>query len=323
MNLPSIGAALQPPTVASLLQGCGFLALDHQLAAPLLALPVPGALCQRQAPVAGVPGGTGERGYPVLKGVAVLSLRGVLTPNHEEAASWYGWTTYQGLARLCAEVAAAEDVQAVVLEVDSPGGMVVGIEAASEALRGLAAAKPVHALVSPVAASAAYWIASQATDVTVTPGGIVGSIGVGLTTYSYTAPSMIFGAQFYDLTSTHARAKWPDAATEEGRAELMRMLDECEARFHAVVAAGRAIPLDQLTARLSVTDDPRDGGAVFTGPDGVARGLADRVEARQAFYDRLFATYGSPAPRGRARALVSPGAAALAKAAAARAQAAT
>lgn len=314
-----LGAALKPPTVASLLQGCGLMALDAQMAAPLLALPLPA----HSMAAAQVPGGNGERPYPVVKGVAALSLRGVLTPNYEALAMLYGWTTYHGLARLAAEIAAADDVQAVALEVDSPGGMVTGIEAAAEAVAALAAVKPVHALVNPVAASAAYWIASQATEIAVTPGGIVGSIGVGLQTYSFTGPSMIFGAQFYNMTSTHARAKWPDPATEAGKLELARMLDESEARFHGAVAAGRGMPLDQLPGLLSVTSDPRDGGAVFTGQDGVTRGLADKVEGRQAFYDRLFATYGAAAPRPRGRAAMSPGAAALVKAAAARAQAET
>lgn len=289
MNLPGQFMAA-PATVASLFASPQIMAMDRQLAAPLLQMVAPGA-SGAPAPVAAVPG-TDARAYPVVRGVAGIRVKGILTPNSESLAKWYGWTTYHGLAALAGELLAAEDVTAVAMEVDSPGGMVVGIEAAAEALRALNAVKPVHALVSPMAASAAYWLASQAREIVVTPGGIVGSIGVVVEASSYTGPCMLFGEQYYSLTSTHARAKCPDPATESGRAEFARMLDESEARFHAAVAAGRGIPLDQLTARLSVTADPRDGGAVFYGQDGVARGLADRVEAQGAFYDRMFATYG-------------------------------
>lgn len=310
-------SGLSAPTVATLLNGAGLMAIDRELAAPLLNLP--GHVAAGQ-PMAAPPPGTGaERAYPVVRGVAALAVRGVLTPNNENMAKWYGWTTYHGLAGLIADVAAAEDIAAVVLEVDSPGGMVMGLDAAAEAVKALAAVKPVHALVNPMAASAAYWLASQATDITVTPGAITGSIGVGVETYSYTGPSMLFGAQFYSLTSTHARAKWPDAATDTGRAEFTRMLDESEAKFHAAVASGRGIALEDLPTRLSVTSDPRDGGAVFYGQDGVTRGLADAVQTREAFYAGMYARYGggvaAPKPKAARRAALALAAAAQARAA--------
>jgi capsid assembly protease len=308
MNLPGHLMAA-PATVASLFASPQIMALDAQLAAPLMQMQLAGA----PAPVAANPG-TDGRAYPVMRGVAAIRVRGILTPNNDMLAKYYGWTTYHGLAALAAELATAEDVTAIAMQVDSPGGMILGIEAAAEALRALNAIKPVHALVSPMAASAAYWLASQAREIVVTPGGIVGSIGVAVEASSYTGPSMLFGEQYYSLTSSHARAKWPDPATDTGRAEFTRMLDESEARFHAAVSAGRGIPLDQLTTRLSVTADPRDGGAVFYGQDGVTRGLADRVETQGAFFDRLFATYGKAQVQNGSRA-------ALALAAAARARA--
>lgn len=312
-------SAFQSPTVASLLAGAGIMAMDRELAAPLLNLPGLMGATGDSIGAAPPPGTGSERPYPVVRGVAALSVRGLLTPNSDNLAKYYGWTTYHGLAGLIADVMAAEDVAAVVLEVDSPGGMVMGLDAAAEAVKALAAVKPVHALVNPMAASAAYWLASQATDIAVTPGSMVGSIGVGLETYSYTGPSMLFGAQFYNLTSTHARAKWPDAATETGRIEFARMLDESEAKFHAAVAAGRGIALADLTARLSVTSDPRDGGAVFYGQDGVTRGLADSVQTREAFYAGLYARYGgavaAPKPKATRRAATALAAAAAALAA--------
>lgn len=305
--------SLAAPTVASVIGSTAIMAMDHQLAAPLLHLPMPSAA---PAPSAAAPG-EGQRAYQVVRGVAAIGVKGILTANSEMLAKWYGWTTYHGFAALAADLAAAEDVTAIVLEVDSPGGMVVGCDAAVAALAALNAVKPVHALVNPMAASAAYWIASQAREIVVTPGGIVGSIGVGLETSSYTGPSMLSGEQYYTLISTNARAKWPDASTDTGRKEFTRMLDESEARFHQAISVGRGIPLADLPARLSVTADPRDGGAVFYGQDGVARGLADRVETRTAFYDRLFGTYAPTAAKPKATSR-----AAMALAAAARACAA-
>lgn len=297
------------------MMGPGIHALDMARAAPLLAMPV----VARAEPGAALPPGNGDRPYAVTRGVAAVGLKGILTPNSEILARWYGFTTYHGFAALAAELAAAEDVAAVVVEADSPGGMVLGIESAAEAMAALAAVKPVHVLVNPMAASAAYWIASQASEIVLTPGAIVGSIGVGVMTASYPVPSQLFGEQIHEITSTHARAKWPDPGTEGGMAEIKRDLDAIEARFHAAVAAGRGIPPDHLIGRLSVTADPRDGGAVFAGQEAIDRTLADRLETRDAFYQRLFSTYSPPAGKSaRAEAQVA-AARARARAASARA----
>ncbi len=322
-NRADTGAAVtfdpRAPSAGDML-GRDMSALDMALAAPLLSLPVYAA----HLAAAPAPGGQDQRGFVVQRGVAAIGLKGILTANNALFARCLGWTTYHGLAATCAELAAAEDVEQVVIEADSPGGMVLGIEAAAQAVAGLAAQKPVHVLVNPMAASAAYWIASQATEIVLTPGAIVGSIGVGMQTYSFKGPSMLFGEQYYSLTSTHARAKWPDPGTEDGMAELQRSLDEVEGRFHAAVASGREIDMADLKARLSVTDDPRDGGAVFLGQDAIGRGLADRQETRAAFYDRLFSA-ASGAGRGMTGAATDSGlaaAAGLVAAAKARAEAA-
>ncbi|PTR18286.1 peptidase S49-like protein [Cereibacter azotoformans] len=163
--------------------------------------------------------------------------------------------------------------------------------------------KPVHALVSPLAASAAYWFASQATEIVMTPGAVAGSIGVALTAAAHVQPGAN-GAQIFEMSSRHARTKRPDASTEAGRAELQRSLDEAEAAFHAIPAA-------ELAARLSVTDDPQDGAAAFRAAEAIRRGLADRTETRAAFYARLTAR---TAPKSR-----SPSRAFAARAAAAKA----
>lgn len=282
-------------------------AIASELAMDLLArdLPVVGA-GQAQTALAA------ER-FTVQRGLAVVPICGILTPNSAALEAWFGWTTYFGLIETMAELAERADIAAVVLDVDSPGGLVIGCEGAAAAIAATAAVKPVHALASPMAASAAYWLASQATDIAVTPGAVVGSIGVALEASSIVGPNSR-GEQDYRLTSTHARAKRPDPGTAEGMTELRRSLDNAEAVFHAAVAAGRGIPVAELPGRLTVTDDPRDGGAVFRGPDAVARGLADTVETHAAFYSRMFSTYGA-APGGAASARFG----AIAAAAAARA----
>lgn len=290
-------------TIRALIAG-EVMALDMGRARELLAIDLDAATPRQAAALEATSGlriEPGER-FAVLRGVAVVPLRGLLTHGSALYESWFGWATYSGIEDTADQLASDGDVTAVVLDVNSPGGMVTGCAAAAEAIARLRAVKPVHALVNPLASSAAYWIASQATTITMTPGSMVGSIGVAAEVSSPVQPGLD-GDQRVIITSSHARAKRPDPMTEAGRTELVRFADEAEARFHAAIAAGRGIDPAELPALLSVTDDPADGGASFEFEAALARRLVDGRETRAAFYDRIFAQHGlqprRPATGGR------------------------
>ncbi|PJE26820.1 serine protease, ClpP class [Pseudooceanicola antarcticus] len=297
------------PTLRALLGG-SIMALHEPAARWLLEHPMPQAMEDDEArgPVASAV----ER-FAVERSVAVVPVRGVLTPNSAVLERWFGWATYRGLIETCEQLASDEAVSAVVLELDTPGGAVLGCAGAAAAIAELDKVKPVHALVDPLAASAGFWLASQAREISVAPGAELGSIGAGLMTGAFVQPGAGTGLQLFEFTSPHARAKWPDPSTEEGKAELERSLAEAETRFHEAAAAGRGMSVEDLRSRASVSDDPRDGGALFDGAEAISRGLADQVETRRAFYTRILGTY-APAPR-KARSARSRGASALALAA--------
>lgn len=277
------------PTLRALLGGT-VMALHEPAARALLEQPMPDATAPGEVAAA-----VAER-FAVERSVAVVPVRGVLTPNSAILERWFGWATYRGLIETCEQLASDEAVSAVVLELDTPGGAVRGCAGAAVAIAELNKVKPVHALVDPLAASAGYWLASQAREISVAPGAELGSIGAGLMTGAYVQPGASTGLQLFEFTSPHARAKWPDPSTEEGKAELERSLAEAEARFHEAAAAGRGMTAEDLRSRASVTDDPRDGGAVFDGAGAISRGLADQIETRRAFYTRILGAY-APAPR--------------------------
>src|SRR6202043_3845971 len=82
------------------------------------------------------------------------------------------------LASTIRQAAADPSIAAIVLDVDSPGGQGYGIEELGNAIYEARAAKPIAAVANSLAASAAYWAASQATEFYAAPGAEVGSIGV-------------------------------------------------------------------------------------------------------------------------------------------------
>src|SRR5690606_12609791 len=69
-------------------------------------------------------------------------------------------------------------VGTIVLDVDSPGGGVYGVAEFAEEIYKARGQKRIVAVANSMAASAAYWIATAADELVVTPGGEVGSIGV-------------------------------------------------------------------------------------------------------------------------------------------------
>lgn len=286
-------------TIASLFAASD-LAMCAQSAQALLGLPLPKAEAEPSTNAAMV--ARGER-FAISRGVAVVPVKGLLTPNMFILERWLGWATYQGLEDTMSELVPNEEVSAIVLEFDTPGGMVLGIEAASAAISAAAKIKPVHAFVNPLCASAGYWLACSSSDIVAAPGSLVGSIGTMRSADSPVKPGNS-GFQYFDFRSSHAQAKNPDPATEEGKAEIKACLDIAEAKFHATIATGRNIPANELAVRLSATDDEKDGGRAFEVGEAQSRGLIDAVETRMAFYSRIFAKY-APKPRSGTRRALS------------------
>ncbi len=108
--------------------------------------------------------------------IAVVRIVGILLydfhfPPLATSARW--------LAATIRELAADKDVTGILLDIDSPGGVVTGVPEAADAIfAARKAGKTIIAVANPLAASAAYWLASQATKILSVPSGETGSIGV-------------------------------------------------------------------------------------------------------------------------------------------------
>jgi signal peptide peptidase SppA len=87
-------------------------------------------------------------------------------------------TDYRDIRQNVKRQAADASVRTIDLVIDSPGGSVLGLPETADVIHAANKIKPVRAFVSGIAASAAYWLASQASTITLTPSGEVGSVGV-------------------------------------------------------------------------------------------------------------------------------------------------
>lgn len=113
--------------------------------------------------------------YRVEDGTAYIHIHGILKHNPAEYEKLTGVTSYKDLLEELDRAEQDLTVQAVVLEIDSPGGESMGSIEVGNRVRTLS--KPVYSLVDGLCASAAYKIASGSTAIIATESSMVGSIG--------------------------------------------------------------------------------------------------------------------------------------------------
>ena len=119
-----------------------------------------------------------DKGYQITGGVAVIPVVGPLSKRMSFMTWLMGGNTFGQLTAKLYEAADDPEVEAIVLDVDSPGGTVSGTDAFSEVVATVAAVKPVVTYANGCMCSAAYWAGSAASMVIAERTASVGSIGV-------------------------------------------------------------------------------------------------------------------------------------------------
>ncbi|HSV14573.1 MAG TPA: signal peptide peptidase SppA, partial [Tepidisphaeraceae bacterium] len=170
--------------------------------------------------------------------------------------------------------ASDDEVKAVVLRVNSPGGTVTASDAMYQILQRFKARthKPVVASAQELAASGAYYVSCGADRIVAQPTSIVGSIGVIFETYNLSGTMNKLGIRpgaFKSAEHKDIGSPFRDPTPEEEQI-MQGMVDEYYARFKSIVRQNRQIPDD--AAFKMMTD-----GRVFSGERAVALGLVDRT----------------------------------------------
>ncbi|EDY21057.1 peptidase S49 [Chthoniobacter flavus Ellin428] len=181
----------------------------------------------------------------IENGIGIIPITGVLMKRPDIFSRvLLGAADMDEISEAINEAGDREDVQAVLLDIDSPGGTVTGTPELAAAVAALSRAKYVYAFSDGQMCSAAYWIASQADVIFSTPSARVGSIGVLLPMLDETEAFKQEGLKV-DL---FAAGKYKSvgvpgvALTDDQRTWLQSMIDEINGEFQAaVLARGRAI----------------------------------------------------------------------------------
>jgi len=206
--------------------------------------------------------------------IAVLPLYGVITQrgNMVNDLSGPGSTSTEQFSSVLRELIADESVSQILIDIDSPGGSVYGVAELAEEIFFARSTKPVIAIANSLAASAAYWIGSAASEFYITPGGEVGSIGVWQAHQDFSraleeagVKTTLICAGKFKVEGNPYHPLDPDA-----QAFMQSRVDDYYAAFTKAVARGRGVPIGEV----------RDGmgqGRVFGAEAALSQRMVDGI----------------------------------------------
>ena len=208
-------------------------------------------------------------------GIAVLPLYGPIS-------DFVGDTSTREFTRAFRSTVNDPSVDQIVIEVDSPGGSVYGVDELASEIYSARAIKPIHAIANSLMASAAYWIGSAASDLSCTLGGEVGSIGMCAV---HMEASKLYEAAGIKTTLISAgkhktEGNQYEPLSPEGHAAIQDRVNQYYGMFVSAVARNRR------TSQTAVRDGYGQGRAL--GAAGALKaGLIDRVETLDQMLTRL------------------------------------
>jgi ClpP class serine protease len=181
--------------------------------------------------------------------VAVIPVCGPIFRYADMFTELCGGATVDAIAKDLTTALDDDSVDAIVLEIDSPGGQAAGIGELAAMIRDGTKRKPIIGYTSAHACSAAYWIAAACSEVVAAPTAILGSIGVVL---AY--PTKGDGKKSVEFVSSQSPNKRPDPSTEKGRSEVQRTVDDLATLFIAAVADYRGLQVGQRAVDSGMAD---------------------------------------------------------------------
>lgn len=239
-----------------------------------------------------------KKPYQVTSGVAVVPLVGLLQKTDSWLTRWYpeAATCTPRFVQALQQALGDPEVTAVVIRIDSPGGLVDGTFEAAEAVYQArqAAKKPLVAISCGLCCSAAYWIGSQAGELYAGETDWVGSIGTRLSLLDSTQYYAELGLTRIEVTSGTYKAAGADGqpVTEEVQAYFQDLVDRMQERFTAGVARGRKLGIDAVR---KVAAEAR----VYIGRDAQAAGLVDGIDTLSGVIKRLQKSGGTAGARAQ------------------------
>jgi signal peptide peptidase SppA len=212
--------------------------------------------------------------------ISVINITDTIFRYDNIFMNWFGGSSVESITRELDDALADESVDAILLNINSPGGSVDGISELSTKIYHSRGIKPIYSYVGGEACSAGYWLGSSADKIILSETGAVGSIGVYATYFDYTKAMDDAGIKEITIVSSLSPNKVPDPLEDKGKAQIQSHIDTYANIFIEAVARNRGVTTDEVIANYGQGD-------IVIGKNAIEKGMADKIGTYEMALENL------------------------------------
>jgi signal peptide peptidase SppA len=219
--------------------------------------------------------------YSLLGDTAIIPISGPLMKRESFFSFFFGGSSYAFVQSAVKAALVDDEVASIVLRVDSPGGVVNGVEETAELIYNAKDQKPIVAYADGMMASAAYWIGSAATEIVAATTSMVGSIGVLMVHDDWSKYNEKVGLDVTYLTAGKYKALGNPAEplSDLARETFQADLNYLYTLFVETVARNRDVEEGKVLSDMA-------DGRIFIGQQSADAGLVDYIGNFELAYER-------------------------------------
>ena len=211
----------------------------------------------------------------IVNNVGILRIEGVITQKSDIFTMIFGGATLDTLAEDFRSLVENDDIDTIILDIDSPGGTVSGVQEFANMVFDAREKKRIISISSSIMASAAMWIGAAADIVLISGGTVVtGSIGVLTTHVDVSGLEQDLGIKTTEITAGREKriASTFAPLTDVGRSTLQAQVDKIMEVFVGDIAKFRGVSDQEVRSNMA-------DGKTFIGDNAVKAGLVDDIKA--------------------------------------------
>jgi signal peptide peptidase SppA len=210
--------------------------------------------------------------YVIEDGIAMIPVVGPLSKRPSFFSMIFGGYSYREIGEMVNRAADDPKVSGILLNIDSPGGVVNGTEALSDIIFNARSKKPIVAYADGNMTSAAYWLGSAAEVVVAGPTSVLGSIGVLMIHSDYSEMDKKDGIKTTYLTAGKYKAMGnnTEPLTLEAKEYFQDQLNYIYSIFVDSVSRNREVETEKVLMDMA-------DGKLFIGQQAKDIGLADQI----------------------------------------------
>lgn len=209
--------------------------------------------------------------------LSIIPLKGIIT---QDGSPW--GTGARQFGAWMDEAADDKQTRAIIIDANSPGGSVFGIEEATEKVRAAAEKKPVIAVASGMMDSACYWLCSGARKIVASPSADIGSIGVIIAHTDFSESDRQVGVKTTFVTSAKYKAEGNASGPLDDKAlgHMQSRVDAYHRSFVDDIGKGRGLSVAAVNSGYGE-------GRSFGAAEAKDRGMVDQIASLDTVIHRL------------------------------------